>query len=407
MRCKGISPAAALALLIITFSVGSPTFVSAQTFKILHTFGAPGDGAAPIGGLVMDAGGNLYGQTEAGGILGNFQVCFPPGCGTVYKLSPNSDGTWAETVLHSFSVTDGIGGSFSSPIIESHGNLLGTAQHSIPGGGAVFELTPAANGSWNFSVLHTFNPVSNGYAPYGVILRNGSLFGTTTEGGGGDNQGVVFQMTQVIPNRWSENTLYVFSVDGGGDYNPDGVIFDAAGNLYGTNASGGTYGKGSVYKMTRDPHTGQWTKTTLYEFSGADGATPLATLVFDAAGNLYSTTNSGGASGHGTVFELTPHSDGSWTEQVLYSFQFPENPIAGVVTDQQGNLYGVTGGNGLVFELSPAANGQWSYTLLHQFSGADGQSPFGLLLRDSAGNLYGTTSAGGTLGKGVVFEITQ
>jgi uncharacterized repeat protein (TIGR03803 family) len=159
--------------------------------------------------------------------------------------------------------------------------------------------------------------------------------------------------------------------------------------------------------MTRDPHTGQWTKTTLYEFSGADGATPLATLVFDAAGNLYSTTNSGGASGHGTVFELTPHSDGSWTEQVLYSFQFPENPIAGVVTDQQGNLYGVTGGNGLVFELSPAANGQWSYTLLHQFSGADGQSPFGLLLRDSAGNLYGTTSAGGTLGKGVVFEITQ
>jgi hypothetical protein len=286
MKCKCIFSAAALAWLIVTFSVGLPTPLSAQTFKILHTFGGPGDGAGAIGGLVMDAGGNLYGETEAGGVISGFQVCFPLGCGTVYKLSPNSDGTWSETVLHSFTITDGIGGSYAAPILDAHGNLFGTAQHSIPGGGTVFEMTPVGNGSWNFSVLHTFTPVSNGYDAYGVVLRNGSLFGTTTEGGGGDNQGVLFQMTQVNPNHWNENALYVFSSGGGGDYNPDGVIFDAAGNLYGTNADGGAHGDGSVYKMTRDPHSGQWTKTTLYEFSGADGATPLSTLVFDATGNL-------------------------------------------------------------------------------------------------------------------------
>ena len=286
MKCKRMISAAALAFLVVTFSVGSPAPLSAQAFKILHAFGGPGDGGGAIGGLVMDASGNLYGETEAGGVISGFQVCFPLGCGTVYRLSPNSDGTWSETVLHSFTITDGIGGSFSAPILDARGNLFGTAQHSIPGGGTVFEMTPTANGSWNFSVLHTFNPVGNGYAPYGVVLHNGSLFGTTTEGGGGDNQGVLFQMTQALPNRWSENTLYVFSSDGGGDYNPNGVIFDAAGNLYGTNAYGGAHSDGSVYKMTRDPRTGQWTKTNLYEFSGTDGATPLATLVFDAAGNF-------------------------------------------------------------------------------------------------------------------------
>ena len=107
------------------------------------------------------------------------------------------------------------------------------------------------------------------------------------------------------------------------------------------------------------------------------------------------------------MFELSPHSDGSWTEQVLYSFQFPENPIAGVTIDRQGNLFGVTGGNGQVFKLAPAGNGQWSYTLLHRFSGTDGQSPYGLLLLDGAGNIFGTTSGGGAHGKGVIFEITQ
>jgi uncharacterized repeat protein (TIGR03803 family) len=185
---------------------------------------------------------------------------------------------------------------------------------------------------------------------------------------------------------------------------------DAAGNLYGT---GGTPSdsNGLVFKIDTNQNV-----TTLYSFTGgADGGNPedQSNLIFDAAGNLYGTTQSGGANGQGTVFELTPNTDGSWSEKVIYSFNHAKGygPTAGLIMDAAGNLYGEAyqggdGKDGVVFKLTPGKSGRWEYTPLRSFHGPDGNGPSYGLAMDGAGNLYGTTWSGGSYGNGTVFEIT-
>ncbi len=210
---------------------------------------------------------------------------------------------------------------------------------------------------------------------------------------------------------------------------------DAAGNLYGTTSSGGTYGAGTVFMLTPNAAKTTWTETVLYSFCAqsacTDGGTPYAGLIMDVAGNLYGTTSSGGAyvdvatgagAGGGTVFELTPNAAKTkWTETVLYSFCAQsactdgQLPVAGLIIDAMGNLYGTTqgGGNGeyigtgTVFMLTPnAAKTTWTETVLYVFTGAsDGEGPHASVIMDVAGNLYGTTEAGGN-GGGTVFELT-
>lgn len=238
-----------------------------------------------------------------------------------------------------------------------------------------------------------------------------------------------------------EKVLHSFGNNQDGAYPKAGLISDAAGNLYGTTYFGGTggctgifAGCGTVFELS--PRTGGgWAEKVLYGFhnSGKDGFYPQAGLVFDAAGNLYGTTAYGGAgvcnttapTGCGTVFELTPKAGGVWREKVLYSFAGAsdgENPQGGLIFDSAGHLYGTTAGQvnvngcawapyvdcGTVFELMPHAGGGWTEKVLHSFSnnGTDGAGPYGNLLRDAAGHLYGGTYWGGTTGDGTAFELT-
>ena len=211
--------------------------------------------------------------------------------------------------------------------------------------------------------------------------------------------------------------LYAFqgATDGASPY--AGLALDATGNLYGTAYAGGASGYGVIFKLT--PGSSGWTESVLHGFKGGhDGKNSYGDLILDGAGNLYGTAYQGGRPGYGVVFELQPNSKGGWTEKVLHAFvNTPAgNPVAGLVMDPAGNLYGNTmlgatqsscgGGCGSLFKLSPVSTGGWTYKVVHNFGqGTDGYHPTGDLILDSAGNIYGTTQAGGAQGSGLVFEI--
>jgi len=210
--------------------------------------------------------------------------------------------------------------------------------------------------------------------------------------------------------------LYNFAGGTDGSQPYAGLILDTSGNLYGTATEGGPSGDGTVFKLTKNSD-GSWTESLLYSFAGGtDGATPYAGVTFDAKGNLYGTTYSGGASSAGTVFQLSPSSGGTWTESVLYSFTGGSdgaNPEAGLIFDPSGNLYGATsyGGasaDGVVYKLTPNSDGTWTESVLHTFTGGqDGSIPqVGNLTFDPPGNLYGTAAVGGGSGFGVVYKLT-
>jgi uncharacterized repeat protein (TIGR03803 family) len=217
----------------------------------------------------------------------------------------------------------------------------------------------------------------------------------------------------------TETVLHNFNDDGKDGFTPFGaLVFDKAGNLYGTTIWGGVYDSGTVFELT--PKGGVWTETVLHSFdpNGKDGTFPWATLVFDAAGNLYGTTQTGGVYEYGTVFELTPEKNGVWKEKVLHSFNAGNGkdgagPLAGVIFDGSGNLYGTTelGGAylyGTVFELLPKTGGGWTEKVLHSFNPntKDGVAPNASLILDTTGNLYSTTIEGGKYGLGTVFELS-
>jgi uncharacterized repeat protein (TIGR03803 family) len=402
-----------MAIFTATLFVTS-TWAAAQE-RVLHNFAANGtDGYYPEAGLIVDAAGNLYGTTVAGGAYNS---------GTVFELTPAAGGGWTEKVLYSFSGngTDGRA-PYAGLIFDAAGNLYGTTQYGGTYGlGTVFELTPAGGGSWTEKVLYSFSGNgTDGATPEAGLIFDaaGNLYGTTYQGGT-YGYGTVFELTPAGGGGWTEQVLHSFNNNGAdGSLPAAGLIFDAAGNLYGTTSYGGTYFYyGTVFELT-PAAGGGWTEQVLHSFNnnGTDGITPLsAGLIFDAAGNLYGTTFAGGTYGYGTVFELTPAGGGSWTEKVLHNFGNGTDgagPLAGLIFDAAGNLYGTTGGgssygDGTVFELTPTAGGGWTEKVLHSFgNGTDGIFPRADLIMDAAGNLYGTTYQGGTYGYGTVFEFT-
>jgi uncharacterized repeat protein (TIGR03803 family) len=182
----------------------------------------------------------------------------------------------------------------------------------------------------------------------------------------------------VRANAQTETVLLNLTYNGGvGGDSLGGLIFDAAGNLYGVTGTGGPQTGGTVFKLTPSG-SGTWSAKPLHDFitGPTDGQSPRASVTFDAAGNLYGTTYWGGTYNGGTVFELIPQSNGSWKEKQLHSFGGTtadgQNPTAGVILDAAGNLYGTTfiGGSsnyGTVFELSPRSNGQWKERIVHSF----------------------------------------
>jgi uncharacterized repeat protein (TIGR03803 family) len=225
---------------------------------------------------------------------------------------------------------------------------------------------------------------------------------------------LIFTVTLFVTRSWAatETVLHSFHPEiPDGVYLYAGLIFDHAGNLYGTTQQGGTYGFGTVFELTSRAGGG-WTENVLYSFgaNGTDGVEPYAGLIFDDAGNLYGTTFVGGTYNGGTVFELTPQAGGGWTEKVLHSFGNGTDgfqPYAGLIFDGTGNLYGTTyGGAGAVFELTPQAGGGWTEKVLHRFNsnGTDGYLPLGGLILDAAGNLYGTTQHGPSKKKWMLWD---
>ncbi len=288
MQSRNFSLGLMAAAIVAVTVLGTATRSAAQQESVLYSFEYT-HGSSPNAGVTFDAAGNLYGTTYWGGV---------DEIGSAFELSPKAGGGWTEKVLHNFgNGTDGsnpVGGL----IFDGAGNLYGTAQHGGPyGGGSAFELTPKAGGGWTETVLHNF-------------------------GNGTD-----------------------------GSQSSGGVIFDAAGNLYGTTWVGGAYGAGIVFELTPKAGGG-WAEKVLHNFgNGTDAANAQASLIFDAAGNLYSTTSYGGTNGDGTVFELTPKAGGGWLEKVLHSFGSGTdgiNPVDGnVIFDAAGNLYGTTFQGGL------------------------------------------------------------
>jgi uncharacterized repeat protein (TIGR03803 family) len=311
-----------------------------------------------------------------------------------------------ETVIHTFAGSDGAS-PFSAMVADSSGNLFGTTrQGGTFGKGTVFELTNAG-GSWSEVVLHSFSGSPDGQDPIGGLIfdKAGNLFGTASGGGNSQNEGIVFELSP-SDNGWTETIIYNFGNNLGDGCNPQtNLALDSAGNFYGT-----TYdcanGNGTVFELTLSD--GHWTETTLSAFNSSTGAG----VVLDPAGNIYGSTSGGGNFGQGLVFKLTQTS-GLWTETSIFSFTGGDNgctPYGGVTLDKRGNLYGTTFGcgadnAGTVFKLTPAL-GEWTMTVLHIFTGSrDGASPYAQLLLGPGGELFGTGSAGGRYGYGVVFSL--
>jgi uncharacterized repeat protein (TIGR03803 family) len=412
---------------VLKVGLSDVTAVTGWTEQVLYSFQYGGMDQTPDAGLVMDASGNLFGTT----IMGQ-----PDNRGAVYELTPSVSGGYTAGVLQSFTSTPGGCNPFAGLILDARGNLYGTTRgcgsgNTNIGGGTVFELTPNGSGGYTESVLYSFcsqNLCTDGSDPYAGLVMDagGNLYGTTEQGGTG-NFGTVFKLTPTGSGGYTESVLYSFCsqiscTDGSSPVS--GLILDASGNLYGT-AGGGSENRGVVFELSPGGG-GAYSYSVLYDFCPqagcADGWGPqTGGLILDTIGNLYGTTNEGGSAGNGTVFELTANGSGGFTERVLYSFQAGvdgNTPMAGLIRDAGGNLYGTTehggsGSFGTVFKLTPNGSGGYTEKVVFSFPNVGngeslgGAEPLAGLIMDASGNLYGTTSAGGAQGYdyGVVFQI--
>ena len=299
---------------------------------VLYTFTGGKDGGGPIGGVIMDSAGNLYGTTFYGGdekpLVCHATITFPAGCGVVYKLAPHKS-KWTETVLYTFTGGKDGAGPWSRLIFDSNGNLYGTGSDGGDdscgppyGCGVVFKLTPNAHGPWKEKVLYTFSRFRDGLFPdAGVTFDSqGNLYGATAIGGDKSVMcatgsvpgcGVVFKLTPAAKGPWTETVLHTFTGGTDGGYPLFYVTLDSSGNVYGTTLVGGgstncSFGGGSGCGVVFELAQGTWDETVLYAFTGGNGGgNVFSPAIFDSAGNIYGVAN-GGVHGWGVVFQLTP-----------------------------------------------------------------------------------------------------
>lgn len=339
----------------------SPPSIRGGAWKqtVLYRFTGGSDGAMPMAGLIFDQAGNLYG-------------------------------------------TAGLGGTFDG---------LCSTNGIDNGCGVIFELSPQENGTWMESVLYSFTGLADGYYPAGSLIFDGSgnLYGTAEFGGVCTGCGTVFEISPNGLQSWTETTLYQFPGDFHGAIPAAGLIFDQVGNLYGTTVGGGTGTGGTVFELSPAQQGQAWVEQVLYDFPGPLNQ-PKSALIFDAAGNLYGTATypSGG------VFELSPSLNGVWSETTLYTFgeHHSAYPSAGVVADSAGNLYGTTLGKfcGALYRLKKNQDDLWSEAEL-DFNGGNVLpcNPQASLTFGKWGALYGTTASSGsckqTGGCGTVFAV--
>jgi uncharacterized repeat protein (TIGR03803 family) len=326
--------------------------ISTGGFKetILYSFkGGSADGASPQGPLVRDSVGNLYGVTLEGGVAAT--VCNvetpSPGCGVIFKLSPAASGAWVETVLHRFTGIDG-GNPWCGLVRDSKGNFYGaTPVGGSAGLGTVYKLSLTSTG-WKETVLHSFAGNSDGASPFmfetALTLDGfGNVYGSTMQGGAA-NAGIVFRLVPQAPDVWTEEILYAFKGGSDGSQPATGVILDKTGNVYGTTWLGGTHiGSGTVFELMAAKG---YTKSVLHNFNVLTDpakSTPH-TLLFDASGNLFGTTEE-------ALYKLTHESSG-WTESLIWAFdnsqdQGANTVYAPAVMDSQRNFWGTTLWGGL------------------------------------------------------------
>jgi uncharacterized repeat protein (TIGR03803 family) len=368
---------------------------------VLVSFGGL-NGAGSLSGVSVGPGGTLYGTTVFGG---------KKEIGAVFRLTPAASGGYTEKVLYSFTNAAG-NRPDGNVVMNASGDLFGV---TIIGGaddqGVVYELTPSGSG-YTEKVLHSFTGGLDGGQPLGPLVRNasGDLFGVTQFGGTG-HQGVIFEF-KPSGAGYTEQVLHNFPA--GASLPQAGLTQASDGTLYGT-----TYGaspvdtNGTVFSLALTKAGPVYHR--LYAFAGGtDGSTPFGLLTVDnKTGVIYGTTefggSTGGKTGYGTVFSLTPSGTG-YTERVLHGFTTGGDglePEAPVLLTTNGDLYGTTSlagvkcsgtGCGTIFELVPAGPGSYTFKLIHQFTGTpDGADPeFSGLVQGPGGLLYGTTRSGGT-----------
>ncbi len=414
--------ALALGLLLALTGFVTPT-AKAQTYRVIHSFTGSQDGLYPVAGVTVDSHGNLYGTTNIGG---SGSSCFE-GCGAAFKIARTGSG-WLFTPLYDFVGGNDGGNPGARLIVGPDGSLYGTTSQgggsgceSGAGCGTVFNLRPPAHftshvlGGWTETVLYRFTGGSDGDSPHNADLlfdSAGNLYGTTIFGGGGcqGGCGTVYKLTRSGSN-WTESVIHAFSASGDGQQPWAGVIVDQAGSLYGTTAQGGAYRYGTVYQLI--PSGSGFAEHLLYSFHGtSDGGIMYGGLIFDPAANLFGATCCNASGGDLTVFELTRSQD--WAFSALYNSS-AWGSSGNLVMGPAGDLYGTINeggayGFGGVYKLTPSGGG-WTYTSVYDFCAGgwpctDGAFPPSGLALDSQGNLYGTTSDGGIYGGGVVFEIT-
>ncbi len=396
---------------VVATLVLAPALQAAAHQKVLHRFTGGIDGAYP-NSLIVDNAGNIYGTASSGGDPNCSNGYQNSGCGVVFELLPSGDGKWQERVLHAFhGGTDGFqpGGNL---VFDASGNLYGATSGGTVDG-TVFELSPQGDGTWMETVLYRFSGNFSGQAL--TIDASGNLFGVISY-----SSSVIYELSppQQKGGTWTETTLYTtpeFVWIG------SNLVLDQKENLYGSWYP--NFCCGAVFELK---HVGKgWQWATLYQFTGGgNGSEPVSGIILDSKGRMYGTGISGG-NNWGIAFELK-RSGGKWTESMLYNFCSFNNcadgarPGAPLVFDQAGNLYGTTesggatcaerDGCGLVFKLTPTKTGEWRETVLHRFKGGlDGYSPYAGVTLDGQGNIYGTTGFGGTSsgqGYGTVFEVT-
>ena len=291
------------------------------TEKILYSFPVGSDGATPFGNLVMDVGGNLYGDTPQDG-------GFAPS--TLFELSPGSKG-WNHAVLYE-------PGSYGGLVLDRSGDIYGFMGLGDSGAGAIAVLSPGSKG-WTYTQLYSFCSAGcpDGVEPDAPLSwdAQGNLYGTTLFGGNGSPKcpgnlgcGVAFQMTPNSDGTWTYHVMHRFAnFPTDGQYPYSGLVVDGSGNAYGATAGGGAHGNGTIFKMTPSSG-GRWKQSVLYDFPNcAEGCAPSFTLVFDKAGNLYGAGGGGnpgcGPYTCGTVFKLSPQNNGAWKYSVCLLYTSP------------------------------------------------------------------------------------
>jgi uncharacterized repeat protein (TIGR03803 family) len=444
--------------------IGLASSASAQwNEQVLYSFQYGADGAGPVGRIVSDKQGNLYGATVAGG---SSSCAGPAQCGTVYELSPptKNGAPWTETVLHVFQGR--AFGDGSTPggglVMDATGNLYGTAAYDgtgpcrllggLVGCGVIYEMSPPAQprGSWTETVIYNFQGGNDGYLPGGDLVfdKAGNLYGATVFGGGrgvncgnslDQNCGTIFELSppQTKGGTWTEKVLYSFagietwsSASDGSEPN-GGLVFDEAGDIYGTTEYGGSaagivcqsrQGCGTVFELIPPQQKGgAWTEDVLHRFLAqpSDGVGPYGNLVL-SGGSLYGTTRGGGSRQDGVIYQLEPlgNGDDAWVEDLIHVFMGGsdgQNPSA-LIPGPDGMLYGTSGSGpthgGLIFRMQPPAQkgGAWDLIPEYDFTGSpNGYGPFVLNLVPGRHEMYGSTLEGGTGpcdgGCGTVFGV--